>query len=78
LKQFPAGCKRRLRETGNFTGKQAFNEGKKNIAIDRLIPDIEKLEENGKTVMLVAVNNVASGIIAVADTLKDTSREGSG
>jgi Cu+-exporting ATPase len=36
---------------------------------------IEELERHGKTVMLVAVDGRAAGLIAVADTLKDNSRE---
>jgi Cu+-exporting ATPase len=34
-----------------------------------------KLEKEGKTVMLMAVNNKLEGIIAVADTLKESSKE---
>jgi Cu+-exporting ATPase len=36
---------------------------------------IQKLENEGKTVMILAVNNNISGLIAVADTLKDYSKE---
>jgi Cu+-exporting ATPase len=36
---------------------------------------IEQLECDGKTVMLVAVDGRAAGLIAVADTLKDNSKE---
>jgi Cu+-exporting ATPase len=36
---------------------------------------IESLESQGKTVMLTAVDGQAAGLIAVADTLKDNSRE---
>lgn len=36
---------------------------------------IRKLEHEGKTVMLIAVNKKLQGIIAVADTLKEHSRE---
>lgn len=35
---------------------------------------MEKLEESGKTAMLVAVDGVYEGIVAVADTVKDTSK----
>ena len=37
--------------------------------------NIKKLEEQGKTVMLVAVNNNLIGLVAVADTLKEYSKE---
>jgi Cu+-exporting ATPase len=36
---------------------------------------IERLESEGKTVMLTAVDGQAAGLIAVADTLKDNSKE---
>ncbi|MDP2234716.1 MAG: heavy metal translocating P-type ATPase, partial [Actinomycetota bacterium] len=36
---------------------------------------IEQLEGEGKTVMLTAIDGVAAGLIAVADTLKDNSKE---
>lgn len=35
----------------------------------------ERLAEEGKTAMYVAVDGVAAGIMAVADTIKDSSRE---
>ncbi len=35
---------------------------------------MEVLEENGKTAMLVAIDGVYSGIVAVADTVKETSK----
>ncbi len=38
--------------------------------------DIEKLETDGKTVMLMALDGKFAGLIAVADILKDTAREG--
>ncbi len=36
---------------------------------------LEELERNGKTAMLVAQDNELAGIIAVADTLKESSRD---
>jgi len=36
---------------------------------------VEQLESQGKTVMLTAVDGQAAGLIAVADTLKDNSKE---
>lgn len=36
---------------------------------------MEKLEFEGKTAMLVAVDNKYAGMVAVADTIKDTSKE---
>ena len=36
---------------------------------------MEKLESEGKTAMLVAVDNKYAGMVAVADTIKETSKE---
>ncbi len=46
-----------------------------NITVTDYQEVLEKLEEAGKTVMLLADEKTLIGIIAVADTLKDTSRE---
>ncbi|MFT4399321.1 copper-exporting P-type ATPase CopA [Bacillus sp. SW14] len=40
-----------------------------------LLAQMEELEAEGKTVMLVSINGEAAGLVAVADTIKDTSRE---
>lgn len=45
------------------------------IDYETLISDAERLESDGKTVMLVAVNGKFVGLIAVADTLKESSVE---
>ncbi len=45
------------------------------IAIDGVISRVEELEQQGKTVMFMAVDGKASGLIAVADTVKEHSRE---
>ncbi|WP_339157705.1 heavy metal translocating P-type ATPase [Paenibacillus sp. FSL W8-0186] len=47
-----------------------------NISIpDAHLARMEDLEKQGKTAMLVAVDNEFAGIVAVADTVKDTSKE---
>ncbi len=46
-----------------------------NLKIDTLEEKMRMLEEEGKTVMLMAVENEPVGLIAVADTLKDHSAE---
>ncbi|MBI4180550.1 MAG: copper-translocating P-type ATPase [Chloroflexi bacterium] len=43
------------------------------VAWDGLMPEVERLEQEGKTVMFVAVDGSAAGVVAVADTLKETS-----
>ncbi|MEH7305115.1 heavy metal translocating P-type ATPase [Neobacillus drentensis] len=45
------------------------------IDIQGKINQMEELEQNGKTAMLVSIDGVFSGMIAVADTIKDTSKE---
>ncbi|MDP2930968.1 MAG: heavy metal translocating P-type ATPase, partial [Chloroflexota bacterium] len=45
----------------------------RNIALDEQMPEAERLESEGKTAMFVAVNGKLTGIVAVADTLKETS-----
>ncbi len=46
-----------------------------NLEIDNLEAEMTKLEEAGKTAMLIAVNGQVAGLIAVADTLKEKSAE---
>ncbi len=46
-----------------------------NWQIDDLQTDIQKLQDEAKTVMLVAIDGVVHGIIAVADMLKAGSKE---
>jgi Cu+-exporting ATPase len=43
------------------------------LRLDSLRPVIERLQSDAKTAMLVAVDDEVSGVIAVADTLKDGS-----
>lgn len=45
------------------------------IAIDAVLAVIERLEQQGKTVMLLAVDQEMTGLIAVADTVKDSSAQ---
>lgn len=45
------------------------------ILIDAILPQVEVLEEQGKTVMLIALNNQIVGLLAVADTIKEHSAE---
>ncbi|WP_141603759.1 heavy metal translocating P-type ATPase [Terrilactibacillus laevilacticus] len=44
-----------------------------NVDINQALGTMEKLESNGKTAMLVAVDQKYKGMIAVADTIKETS-----
>jgi len=45
------------------------------IPINDILPIMERLEENGKTAMLAAINGQYAGLVAVADTVKETSKE---
>ena len=45
------------------------------IGFGRMVKDAEGLSSHGKTPMFVAINDKAAGIIAVADTLKEHSKE---
>lgn len=46
-----------------------------NIEFQTMLADIEKLEQQGKTVMLMAVDSKMAGLLAVADTVKENSAE---
>ena len=43
------------------------------VGLDGLLPEAERLEGEGKTVMFVAADGRTMGLVAVADTLKETS-----
>ncbi|MBG9796488.1 heavy metal translocating P-type ATPase [Brevibacillus laterosporus] len=45
------------------------------VQIDQALPIMEKWEQEGKTAMLAAIDQQYAGVIAVADTVKQTSRE---
>ncbi len=45
------------------------------VSIEKLQPEAERLELDGKTAVFVALDGKAAGIVAVADTLKDTSAQ---
>lgn len=45
------------------------------INISSMLPVMEELEKNGKTAMLAGINGQYAGLVAVADTIKDTSKE---
>lgn len=46
-----------------------------NISFESTVNKMEELERNGKTVMLVAMDGDFRGMVAVADTVKETSQE---
>lgn len=44
------------------------------VDVKNAIPVMENLEVNGKTAMLIAIDHEYAGIVAVADTIKDSSK----
>lgn len=48
---------------------------KHSINIEEHLAKLEELEQEGKTAMLVAVDNQITGVIGVADTIKDSSKQ---
>ncbi|MFZ5946254.1 MAG: heavy metal translocating P-type ATPase [Bacillota bacterium] len=49
--------------------------GEKNIPFEHIEDKMGQLEEQGKTAMLMAVNSEVAAVIAVADTIKESSLE---
>ncbi|MDO8557420.1 MAG: heavy metal translocating P-type ATPase [Candidatus Jorgensenbacteria bacterium] len=67
--------------SGIISGKSIYLGNRKlieraGISVTMYEKDIVKLEEEGKTVVGIGIENRLAGIIAVADTLKSTAREG--
>ncbi|HII71390.1 TPA: heavy metal translocating P-type ATPase [Candidatus Woesearchaeota archaeon] len=58
----------------HFLGNMKFMQ-KQGIPSEHIAGQMNALEEQGKTVMILADDKSVKGIIAVADTIKDTSRE---
>lgn len=48
---------------------------KYDISFEAALPQMEQLEEAGKTAMLIAIDGKYAGLVAVADTIKETSKE---
>lgn len=46
------------------------------VSLEKTLKEVERLETEGKTVMMLAVDQKLVGMIAVADTLKDSAIEG--
>ena len=66
------GVEARLNGRNILLGNRRFMAEKK-VVLTRLLPEAERLETEGKTAMFVAVDGKSAGIVAVADTLKETS-----
>ncbi|WP_026692043.1 heavy metal translocating P-type ATPase [Peribacillus kribbensis] len=48
---------------------------REDIEISEAVPIMESLEDDGKTAMLAAIDGTYAGVVAVADTIKETSKE---
>ena len=57
-----------------LVGNQRMMEAR-SISLNSLAPDIERLQSEAKTAMLIAIDQDVKGVIAVADTVKEGSRE---
>ncbi|OGO22660.1 MAG: haloacid dehalogenase [Chloroflexi bacterium RBG_16_51_9] len=66
------GVEARLNGRGILLGNRRLMAERK-VTFDGLLSQAERLETEGKTTMFVAVNGKPAGIVAVADTLKETS-----
>lgn len=47
----------------------------RDIALDNIETTMVKMENEGKTAMLIAIDGKLAGVVAVADTVKETSKE---
>ena len=61
--------------TAYFFGNRALMTDVAHLSIGREDREIRALEEQGKTVMILATEDAVLGAIAVADTVKETSRD---
>jgi Cu+-exporting ATPase len=57
-----------------MVGNQRMFEAE-NISLSGLESEVARLQSEAKTAMLVAIDGQAAGIIAVADTIKDSSKD---
>lgn len=68
------GIKARVDDKNIYVGNRRLME-EENIDVKALEKGLSQLEEEGKTAMIVAVNGNIEGIIAVADKIKESSKE---
>ena len=57
-------------------GNRKLMDREKVKILKQVQDDIERLESEGKTVMLLTIDGKLAGLVAVADTIKDTAKEG--
>ena len=66
------GVKAQVNHLQVIVGNQALLE-KENITTQNILGDIDNLQNQGKTVLLAAIDGTVSAIIAIADTIKENS-----
>ncbi len=67
------GIVAKIDEKEILVGKPSFMTSRSITFSETIASDVERLENEGKTVMLVAIDSKAVGLIAVADTVKPES-----
>jgi P-type Cu+ transporter len=68
------GVRARVDGSDVLIGKPLWIEAE-GVALDVLSGDIDRLQNEAKTVVVVAVNGTAMGLLGIADTLKEGSKE---
>ncbi len=58
-----------------YFGNRKLMKDKGVFIVETSLEEVEKLEEDGKTVMLLAVDGAIKGFVGVADTLKENSAQ---
>ncbi|MFZ3301965.1 MAG: heavy metal translocating P-type ATPase [Microgenomates group bacterium] len=69
------GVKGKIGKVEYFLGNRKLMIDKLNLSIDKFDRKLERLEDQGKTAMILASKKEILGIVAVADTVKETSKE---
>lgn len=69
------GVQAKINDENYYFGNRKLIQDVMNLSLDRVERKLERLEEQGKTAMILATEKDILGAIAVADTVKDTSRE---
>lgn len=68
------GIQAKVEEKSILIGTRKWME-QNGVNIEKAVEEMTKLESQGKTVMLIAVDHIYAGFLAVADTVKETSRQ---
>ena len=69
------GVRGTVEKTTYFFGNRKLISDIAGLAVDKIQRKMARLEEQGKTVMILATNQEILGIIGVADRVKETSKE---